>query len=117
MILFREDFVGLREEIIKKIQSAEVQDTDHLEFKKDTVYIRELPAVKKGYGYSTDIEMSVITETQEDNLYEILEQEIGMHGIYGDYFIQKIDYVSESPIQALDKIWVRRLSLKIIWEG
>ena len=49
--------MGLREEIAKKIQSAEVRNFDNLIFKKDTVYLREFPATKLKYGYETVIEM------------------------------------------------------------
>jgi hypothetical protein len=108
--------VGLREEIAKKIKSAEVRGFDNIEFKPDTVYIRELPAEKAKYGNTTSIEMVVVTKTEDDNLYKTLEQEIGVHGVFGDYFIQLISYTTESPVKALDNVWTRRLSLKIVWE-
>jgi hypothetical protein len=109
--------MGLREEIVKKIRSAEVRPFDNIRFEKDTVYLRELPAEKLKYGYSTTIEMIIVMEEQNSNLYETLKGEIGTHGIYGSYFVQLITYGAESPVLALDNLWIRKTSLKIIWEG
>lgn len=108
--------MGLREEIVKKIQSAEVRNFDNLIFKKDTVYLREFPATKLKYGYETIIEMVVIVDKADSNLLDILKGEIGMHGTYGDFFIQLIDYSAETPLLALDNLWTRRVSMKIKWE-
>jgi hypothetical protein len=109
--------MGLREEIANKIQSAEVRNFDNLVFAKDIVYLKEFPATKLRYGYETIMEMIVVTEEQDSNLYEILKSEIGTRGVYGDYKIQLISYSVESSVLALDNFWTRRVSMKITWEG
>jgi len=108
--------MGLREEIAKKIQSAEVRGFDNLVFEEDTVYIRELSVTKLKYGYETIIEMIIIVDKADSNLLDILKGEIGMHGAYGNYFIQLIDYSAETPVLTLDKLWTQRVSMKIKWE-
>jgi hypothetical protein len=107
----------ISDEIAKKIRSAKLKETGDLVFEKNSFYIKENPATKAKYGYETMIELIVITDGPSDTLIQALEDEIGYHGNYGDYFVQKIDYSLESPVQALDEYWMTRLSLKIIWEG
>jgi len=109
--------MGLREEIAKKIKSAEVRSFENLVFEKDTVYIRELPVTKLKYGYETMMEMVLVIDEADSNLLDILKGEIGMHGTYGNYFIQLIDYSAETPVLTLDKLWTQRVSMKIKWEG
>lgn len=108
--------MGIKNEIIKKIESAEAKPFDDLVFKKNTYYIRELPAEKKGPGFVSTIEITLVTDCKDSHLYEKLEKEIGFHGIYGAYGIQLITYTHEDAFLALDDIWTRKINLKIIWE-
>lgn len=107
--------MGLREEIAKKIQSAEVKDFDNLVFEKDTVYIREFPATKLKYGYETMMEMVLVIDKADNNLLDILKGEIGMYGDYGTVHIYLIDYTAETPVLTLDNLWTQRVSMKIKW--
>jgi hypothetical protein len=108
--------MGLREEIIYKIKSAEVKPFDDLVFVKDTVYIRELPREDKSGGFLSTVELTIVTDSKESHLYHRLKEEIGFHGVYGRYFIQLIKYIPEDVYFALDNIWTQKVNLKIFWE-
>lgn len=108
--------MGIKNEIIKKIESAKVKPFDDLVFKKNTYYIRELPATKKGPGFTSTVEITLVTDSKDSHLYERMEEEIGFHGIYGSYGIQLITYNHEDAFLALDNLWTRKLTLQIIWE-